>query len=150
MANQPDNCVAISWNGFHRDALMLASLLKTRGTWNALVAISRGGLIPAAIVARKLGIRLIDTICIASYADNKKCAASIIKNTGIADKNFLLIDDIADTGDTVKIIRGRFPAAHYATVYVKPAGKPFVDSFVKEIGQERWVVFPWEAETDPD
>ena len=144
MVNLPDNSVSFSWDRFHRDTLLLARLLETKGAWNAIVAISRGGLIPAAIVARKLGIRLIDTICITSYTNNKKCAPSIIKNISIADENFLLIDDIADTGDTVKIIRNRFPTAHYATVYAKPAGKPFVDSFIHEIGQGQWVVFPWE------
>jgi xanthine phosphoribosyltransferase len=37
-----------------------------------VIAITRGGLVPAAIVARELGVRVIDTVCIASYDHTKQ------------------------------------------------------------------------------
>ena len=56
----------VSWDQLHRDARALAWRLD--GTdWRAVVAVTRGGLVPAMIVARELDIRVIDTISIRSY-----------------------------------------------------------------------------------
>ena len=38
------------------------------------------------------------------------------------------------------------PRAHYATLYVKPAGRHFVDSFVREVAQDVWIDFPWDRD----
>ena len=61
----------VSWDQFHRDARALAWRLSGSGPFQAIVCITRGGLVPAAIVARELDIRLIETVCIASYHDYK-------------------------------------------------------------------------------
>ncbi|MEX1083222.1 MAG: phosphoribosyltransferase family protein, partial [Xanthobacteraceae bacterium] len=58
----------VSWDQFHRDARALAWRLAEAGHFQAVVCITRGGLVPAAIVARELNIRVIETICISSYA----------------------------------------------------------------------------------
>ena len=57
----------VSWDQFHRDARALAWRLADKGPFEAIVCITRGGLVPAAIVARELGLRLVETICVASY-----------------------------------------------------------------------------------
>ena len=57
----------VSWDQFHRDARALAWRLASQGEWKAIVCVTRGGLVPAAIVARELEIRLIETVCVASY-----------------------------------------------------------------------------------
>ncbi len=57
----------VSWDQFHRDAKALAWRLNGEGPFRAIVSITRGGLVPAAIVARELNVRLIETVCIASY-----------------------------------------------------------------------------------
>ena len=62
----------MSWDQFHRDARALAWRLAEAGPFEAMVCITRGGLVPAAIVARELGIRLIETICVASYDHTKQ------------------------------------------------------------------------------
>ena len=65
----------VSWDQFHRDCKVLAWRLAGSGKdgpqWSAIVAITRGGLVPAAIIARELGIRTIETVCIASYHEYK-------------------------------------------------------------------------------
>jgi xanthine phosphoribosyltransferase len=62
-----DKAFPVSWEQFHRDARALTWRLDEHGPFHAVVAITRGGLVPAAIVARELGLRIIDTVCIASY-----------------------------------------------------------------------------------
>ena len=61
----------VSWDQFHRDARALAWRLASAGPFNSIVCITRGGLVPAAIVARELGTRVIETVCVASYHDYK-------------------------------------------------------------------------------
>ena len=57
----------VSWTELHRDARALAWRLADLGPFKGLVAITRGGLVPAAIVARELNLRLIDTVCCSTY-----------------------------------------------------------------------------------
>jgi xanthine phosphoribosyltransferase len=66
----PDKAFPVSWDQFHRDARALAwRLASLNRAFKAIVCITRGGLVPAAIVSRELNIRLIDTVCVASYHD---------------------------------------------------------------------------------
>lgn len=139
----------ISWEEFHRHSKALAWRLHEKGKWKGIIAVTRGGLVPAAIIARELEIRMIETICISSYDHKDQREAQILKSAG-ADKGdgsgWLVIDDLADTGNTVKIIRQIMPKAHIATVYAKPAGLPLVDSYVTEVSQDTWIHFPWDIE----
>jgi xanthine phosphoribosyltransferase len=59
---------------------------------------------------------------------------------------WLIVDDLVDTGATAKVVRALLPDAHFATVYAKPAGKPMVDTFVTEVSQDTWILFPWDTE----
>jgi xanthine phosphoribosyltransferase len=59
---------------------------------------------------------------------------------------FLLIDDLVDTGKTAQVVRQMLPKAHFATLYAKPAGRPFVDTCVKEFKQNKWIFFPWDID----
>ena len=140
----------VSWDQFHRDARALAWRLSAAGPFEAVVAITRGGLVPAAIVARELGIRVIETICVASYDYDKQGTISILKTVGESivgkDKGagVLIIDDLVDTGATARVVREILPKAHFATVYAKPLGRPLVDSFVTEVSQDTWIYLPWD------
>ena len=140
----------VSWDQFHRDARALAWRLSAAGPFEAVVAITRGGLVPAAVVARELGIRVIETICVASYDYDKQGTISILKTVSEkivgADKGagVLIIDDLVDTGATARVVREILPKAHFATVYAKPLGRPLVDSFVTEVSQDTWIYLPWD------
>ncbi|MBV9066097.1 MAG: xanthine phosphoribosyltransferase, partial [Methylobacteriaceae bacterium] len=70
----------VSWDQFHRDARALAWRLSGAGPFEVIVTITRGGLVPAAIVARELGIRLIETISIASYRDRRQGDIEVLKS----------------------------------------------------------------------
>jgi xanthine phosphoribosyltransferase len=144
----------VSWDQFHRDARALAWRLADKGPFEAIVCITRGGLVPAAIVARELGLRLIETICVASYEETTQGTLKVLKTVAPAiaaigdgtGKGVLLVDDLTDTGNTAKVVRQMLPNAHFATVYAKPAGAPLCDTFVTEVSQDTWIYLPWDLD----
>jgi len=143
----------VSWDQFHRDARALAWRLNGVGPFNALVAVTRGGMVPAAIVAREIGMRVIDTLCMASYAHTTQGEMQILKGLsetvqklgGANGEGLLVVDDLVDTGKTARVIREIAPKAHIAAVYAKPMGKPLVDTFITEVSQDTWIFFPWDT-----
>jgi xanthine phosphoribosyltransferase len=152
-ASRYDDEIVISWPELHRDARYLSAQLHERGGWSGIIAITRGGLVPAALVARELEIRLIDTVCLASYgatggdgAEQKQGAIQLLKGVAGDGAGYLLIDDLVDTGRTAQVVRQLLPRAYFATLYAKPAGRPFVDTCVKEFKQSKWIYFPWDID----
>ncbi len=147
----PAKIFPVSWDQVHRDSRALAWRLSGAGPFEAIVCITRGGLVPAAIVARELDIRVIETVCLASYDHNlqtdvkilKDVAANVVGRGGGA--GVLIVDDLVDTGQTAKVVRAILPRAHFATVYAKPMGRPMVDTFITEVSQDTWIYFPWDT-----
>jgi xanthine phosphoribosyltransferase len=147
----PEKAFPVSWDQFHRDARALAWRLADNGQeWRAMVCITRGGLVPAAIVSRELNIRMIETVCVASYHDYdtqgqmrvlKGISPEIARDGG---EGVLIVDDLTDTGKTAAEVRAMLPKAHFAAVYAKPKGRPLVDTFVTEVSQDTWIYFPWD------
>lgn len=136
----------VSWQELHRDAKALAWRLSNIGEIKGVVAVTRGGLVPAAIVARELNIRLIDTFCVASYDEQKQGEIKVLKAVEGDGDGLLIVDDLVDTGATARVVREALPKAHFASVYAKPSGRPLVDSFVTEVSQDTWIHFPWDTE----
>ena len=141
----------VSWDQLHRDARALAWRLQgdaPEDGWRAVVAITRGGMAPAMIVARELDIRSVDTISVKSYDHQTQSAPVVIKApdaTIIGDgEGVLVVDDLVDTGRTLDVVRALMPKAHVATVYAKPAGRDRVQTFVTEVSQDTWIFFPWD------
>ncbi|MGQ0585310.1 MAG: xanthine phosphoribosyltransferase [Reyranella sp.] len=140
----------VSWTELHRDARALAWRLADLGPFKGLVAITRGGLVPAAIVARELNLRLIDTVCCSTYERmDRGGKVEVLKGTTAEQEKgagWLIVDDLVDTGVTARAVRAMLPQAHFATVYAKPAGRPTVDSYITEVSQDTWILFPWDQE----
>src|SRR5215218_10736592 len=140
----------VSWTELHRDARALAWRLADLGPFKGLVAITRGGLVPAAIIARELNLRLIDTVCCSTYDRMARGAkVELLKGTSAEQekgKGWLIVDDLVDTGVTARAVRALLPKAHFASVYAKPAGRPTVDSYITEVSQDTWILFPWDQE----
>ena len=143
----------ISWDQIHRDSRALAWRLDGQGpgedgSWKAIVAITRGGMAPAMIVARELDIRTVDTISVQSYHHQAQSEATVLKSPD-ADlmgdgAGVLILDDLVDSGKTLELVRDAYPNAHFATVYAKPKGRPVVDTFITEVSQDTWIFFPWD------
>jgi xanthine phosphoribosyltransferase len=140
----------VTWAEVHRDTKALVNRLIVAGPWRGIVAISRGGLVPATIFAREMEIRYVDTLCIASYDEKNQSEITLIKSPdeAVADagKGWLLVDDLVDTGTTMRAAKELLPESHVATVYAKPDGMPYVDTFVHEVAQAVWIFFPWDTD----
>ena len=145
--------IIISWVELHRDSRYLSEILHQKGPWKGIIAVTRGGLVPAALVARELDIRLVDTICVTSYDAGAAGAAAqvqgelkVLKGVEGDGAGYLLIDDLVDTGRTAREVRRLLPKAYFATLYAKPAGRPIIDVCIKEFKQGKWIHFPWDIE----
>ena len=141
----------VTWDQLHRDARALAWRLIEKGPYIGVVAVTRGGLIPAAIIARELDLRLVESVSIQTYhGDTAQARTDPVVTkfpTAAGDgTGFLVIDDLVDTGTTAKVVRALLPKAHFAAVYAKPEGKPLVDDYVTEVSQDTWILFPWDTE----
>jgi xanthine phosphoribosyltransferase len=152
LSKMPEKAFPVSWDQFHRDARALAWRLNGAGPFQAIVTVTRGGLVPAAIVARELDVRIIETICVASYDHTRQGDLRILKSVADdllrvdrAGRGVLIVDDLVDTGKTAKVVRDLLPNAHFATVYAKPMGRPLVDTFITEVSQDTWIFFPWDT-----
>jgi xanthine phosphoribosyltransferase len=154
MARVPyEDEIIISWVELHRDTRYLSEMLHQKGPWKGIIAVTRGGLVPAALVARELDIRLVDTICVSSYdsggsggAAQRQGEVRVLKGVAGDGDGYLLIDDLVDTGRTAQIVRQQLPKAYFATLYAKPAGRPIIDLCIKEFKQDKWIHFPWDIE----
>jgi xanthine phosphoribosyltransferase len=146
---KPETAYAtVTWDQLHRDARALAATFIGR-PFTGIVAVTRGGLIPAAIIARELELRIVESISVVSYAAEAGTASTprIVKPAHAAGTGagFLVIDDLVDSGETARAVRAALPGAHFACLYAKPAGRPFTDSFVAEVPQDTWILFPWDT-----
>ena len=140
----------ISWEQFHADARALAAKLVNRTDLKKIVCVTRGGLFPAAVLARELEIRWIDTVCVAGYDEEERgTEASLLKIPEGDGEGMLVVDDLVESGRTGKIIRQLLPKAYVVTMYAKPQGAAVVDDYVVGVDQDVWILFPWEAELSP-
>ena len=142
----------VSWDQIHRDSRALAWRLEGKGPndgrWRGIIAITRGGMAPAMIIARELDIRVVETISIKSYDHKSQAEAEILKNPNsdlILDGNgIVIIDDLVDSGKTMQLVKDKYPNAHLASVYAKPKGRNVVNTFITEVSQDTWIFFPWD------
>jgi len=136
----------VTWDMLQIHTRKLANrLLKKINSFNGIIAVSRGGLVPSALLARELGVRCVDTVCIESYNDyclqkNRK----IIKKAEGDGEKIIVIDDLVDTGGTAKIIRDLYPKAYFVTIFAKPMGRLLVDDYIIDIPQNVWIEQPWD------
>lgn len=137
----------ITWDEFHKDCKNLATKIKASGSYNKIVAVSRGGLLPAGIIAYELDIRNCETINMSSYDNTYERRndedIELSANVENVDAQTLIIDDLSDSGRTFRILRGIYPCARYASVYAKAKGRDLVDIYAKDMPDD-WIVFPWD------
>ena len=117
--NPQNKSFPVSWDQFHRDSRALAWRLTSEGPFHAIVAITRGGLVPAAIIARELNIRMIESVSVKSYDHQNQGKIIVLKaiNSDLvaadaAGQKILIIDDLVDTGATARVVRDKIGRAH--------------------------------------
>ncbi len=142
--------IYLSWDELQNLSIRLAqSILKTGKKYDCIVAVTRGGLFPAGLLARELNVHYIDTICVTTYKGNEgkeAGAAEVLKlPQSLKGKSVLVVDDLADKGTTLDAVKKALPEACFATIFVKPLGKTRVNHFIQETDQETWIRFPWDT-----
>lgn len=138
--------ITVSWETLQRDTHALARRLTPLGPFRGIVAVARGGLVPAALIARHLDVRIVDTVCIASYDERVQGRPRVLKGIAGDGEGWLAVDDLTDSGGTAHAVRAMLPKVHFTTVYAKPLGRAAADSYEVEVEQDVWLVFPWDAE----
>lgn len=123
---------------------LAATLLPRRDEFRTIIAITRGGMVPAAIIARRLDITHVDTVGISSYHDQTQGDVRVIKSVAGNGEGCLVIDDLVDRGTTAQVVRQMLPKSVIAVLYAKPSGRPFADIVVQDVAQDVWIEFPWE------
>ena len=152
------HCELVSWSQFQRLCRDLAfEIKKSSFEPDMIVAIGRGGLIPARILSDFLDINDLTSFKIEHYLSTEKSKDAIVRyplSADINNKNILLVDDVSDSGDTyiaalkhlAEIGRAKevkTVALHYKTVsYYKP------DFYIKTIVKWRWLIYPWAVYED--
>ena len=149
MARVPyEDEIIISWVELHRDARFLSQELHKKGPWKGIIAVTRGGLCPrrwwrASSTSGLSTPSASRATTAARRATRRRSrATSGCSRAWRAGEGYLLIDDLVDTGRTAQAVRRLLPKAYFATLYAKPAGRPIVDTFVKEFKQTKWIHFP--------
>jgi xanthine phosphoribosyltransferase len=118
-----------------------------------IVAVARGGLVPATMISHGIGCRKMHVIYAASYDDQTNGRSTLrINLAGILPHRFnrpdvLFVDDICDTGKTFKKLMQDFPDARYTSLYVKN-GCGLLDKVIysNRVADKVWVSFPWELQ----
>lgn len=140
--------LTLSWADIHRDTRRLAVKLQRLAPFSGIVAVARGGLVPAGLLARYLDLRHVDTVCISSYDGRCQGELHVLKRLEHDGSGWLVVDDLVDSGATARAVRAMLPQAHYAALYAKPQGRALVDSHVADVAQDMWLTFPWDQEPD--
>ena len=140
------NKIFLNWENLHADLKFLAQEISQRGSFSKIVAISRGGLVPAGILAYQLDIRHVITFNISSYDKDKQHELEMLEDPEKIeqiDEKTLIVDDMVDSGQTFTFLKKFFPKATYVSVYAKQRGKSLADFYAKEL-PDQWIVFPWD------
>lgn len=141
--------VYISWENITQWSRVVAGKIAEEKKSSAaitLVAVSRGGLVPAQLIAYKLNIRDVRVIKLMSYNnDNTRGEIRDISTDALDDgENVYIIDDLADSGETMRYLRKRFPKAKLCTLIVKDCCGELPDISAVTVAGGSWLVFPWD------
>ena len=139
----------ISWRDLGLLTKALVDKVKKGERPDVVVGIARGGLIPAMVIADRLRAPL-DIINIKSYrALGVKGVLKVydVMYEDVADKKVLIVDDVADTGETFLFVSEHMmkkgaKSVMLASIFLKPWSRVRPNYFVEET--DEWIVFPWE------
>jgi len=149
--------VYYSWEDILEHARMLLEKLKGR-EYDALLAVTRGGMVPGALLAEALGIRNVMTAAVMLYDDTERTHdephfLQFPVDALILDKKVLIVDDVWDSGRTAVAVRERVRAAggipEVAVLHYKPKNSAFPSDAPDHyaIETEDWIVYPWDPES---
>jgi len=151
-------CELISWERFYELARKLAlAIHRARLRPDLIVAIGRGGYMPARIVSDYLDVYDLTDIRIEHYHAVHKQRLARVRYPLAADtcgKRVLLIDDVSDSGGTfetaIRHLREHGEPAQLGTAVLhhKRVSSYKADFYAEEISEWRWIIYPWAVMED--
>lgn len=146
----------LTWDTFGTSARDLAQTIADSDyDPEIVIAVARGGLLPAGALAYALGLKLSDAINVEFYTDvhetlpDPVLLAPMLDTESIKGKRLLVVDDVADSGRTLALVldllREQGADARSAVLYAKSASVVSPDFVWRRT--DEWIVFPWSAES---
>jgi len=130
-----------TYSDYQKDINFILNYIKAKKI-NHIVGIFRGSLPLAVAISNRAKIPM-SVIDYQTRDGNSKFPYLAIKRKEI-DKNTLIIDDIYDTGKTIKDINKIFPQAHYLTIFKSNKTEP-IKNLTWIRNSDKWIVFEmWE------
>lgn len=155
LLSKENNSVTLTWQDIDHFASNLAKQILDYRAFKTIVAVGRGGWIPATMISHFLGIR--ETIPVVAFGYIRKEAkdptqpVDIIFSSNIRTLAYradvLVVDDICDTGDTFKALNRWMPCATYVALATKPRGVAHCKFSSVTFEQASWITFPWEKDS---
>lgn len=145
----------LTWEDFGRASRELAHTIVHSGFQpDIIIAVARGGLVPAGALSYSMGIKLSDAINVEFYTDVEETLPDpvllepLLDVNSLANKRLLVVDDVADSGRTLdlvlKLLRTHGAEVRSAVIYGKSRSVVSPDYVWKHT--DEWIVFPWSAE----
>ncbi len=151
-------CEILSWGSIVRDTRRLSRIIRDSGySPELIVAIGRGGYVPARILCDYLLIHDLASIKVEHWGTGavrrEKAVVKFPLCAQIRNKKVLLVDDVTDTGDTLRVAlrhlaRFRPRDVRTAVLIHKTCSVTAPDYFLRKIVKWRWVIFPWHLMED--
>lgn len=143
--------VKVTWGDLDALCDELAGRIKASGAeFDILIAIARGGFVPARILSDRLSFRNLTSMSMVFYEYDKRHENPIITYFDpacVRGKKVLLVDDVSDSGKSLIMARKAIMDAgaksvHVATVHIKPGTLFMPDFYAGSI--DGWIEYPWE------
>lgn len=145
----------LTWDGLGEASRELAqTIVDSDFDPEIIIAVARGGMIPAGALTYALGTKLTDAINVEFYTGlaqtlpDPVLLAPMLDTESITGKRLLVVDDVVDSGRTmqlvIKLLRGFGADVRSAVLYAKPTTVVLPDFVWHHTAQ--WIVFPWSAQ----
>lgn len=151
-------CELVSWSRFHTLARRLTHLIRASGFRpDTIVAIGRGGYMPARILSDFLEVLDLTSFKIEHYHATRKDRQAIVRyplNADLRGRRVLLVDDVTDSGDTFAVALDHLaacgpPAVVRSAVLHHKVVSPYVpDYYAQKVVKWRWIIYPWAVAED--
>ena len=149
----------LSWSQIEMMVEQLAGPMRGRA-FDAMLAVTRGGLVPAGLMAYHLGIRNILVAAVQFYTSvgQRADAPTFLQfpaDPFLSGQTVLIVDDIWDSGKTISAVKQRVLAAGgtpvVAVLHYKPTASLFADNPDYYVAAtDAWIVYPWEPASESE
>ncbi|MDJ0520995.1 MAG: phosphoribosyltransferase family protein [Planctomycetota bacterium] len=170
-----DNVLA--WNDVEACADLLAEHLPAacgEPEFDRIIGVARGGLVPAVLVAAKLRVKRVESVQVRYYDGDRRLDAPVMLGSAPTPygpsgnpAKTLIVDELVDSGETMRHLSTIFPDAQLATLIARQRGEapaarsgllPWINDpegaadrpvwVARAVPTEQWILFPWSSAAD--